>query len=83
MTMKGFDPFSDEFEGFDFQEIDAVEEKAANAESYKKRLHTMYNMINTLLRNLEKSPEKDTIKWPNRAEQIEEFRSKLKVYLDD
>jgi hypothetical protein len=42
---------------------------------------TLYKMIQPLLDNLQKNPEKEYIYWPNRFEKVEEFSDKLnKVY---
>ena len=38
---------------------------------------TMYNMIQPLLNNLQKNPEKDYIYWPNRMEKVEAFGDSL------
>jgi hypothetical protein len=49
---------------------------------YKNKLNKVYNMITPLLDNLQKNPEKDYIKWPNRFQKVEEFRKKLKQIVD-
>lgn len=41
------------------------------------RLTAVVGMIQTLLNNLEANPEKELIRWPNRAEKIREFRKQL------
>lgn len=42
------------------------------------RLGKVMTEIDKLLTNLEKNPEKEVIKWPNRQEKIKLFREKLK-----
>ena len=44
----------------------------------KEKCDTLYNMIQPLLNNLQKNPEKEYIYWPNRLEKVEEFSDKLK-----
>jgi len=38
---------------------------------------TLYKMIQPLLNNLQKNPEKEYIYWPNRLEKVEEFSDKI------
>lgn len=43
----------------------------------KQKLKQVYTMVDALLVNLARNPEKEIIKWPNRVEKINEFRQKL------
>ena len=40
---------------------------------------TLYKMIQPLLNNLQKNPEKEYIFWPDRHTKVEQFRDKLTV----
>ncbi len=73
--------------GFSFtseEDLKQIEKITVNniEEKYKNKLIEMYNMILPLLHNLQKNPEKEYIKWPNRAERVEEFKKKLKEIID-
>ena len=39
----------------------------------QQKCDSLYNMIQPLLNNLQKNPEKEYILWPNRVEKIEQF----------
>ena len=72
------------FTAMDADELDAVqtvkeEVSAASNEALtmKDKCDTLYNMIQPLLNNLQKNPEKEYIYWPNRLEKVEEFSDKL------
>jgi len=56
-----------------------MEETAAQAQD---KLHGLRNMIMPLLNNLMKSPEKDTIVWPNRDKTIKQFIKKMDYYIN-
>ena len=43
----------------------------------QQKCDSLYNMIQPLLNNLQKNPEKEYIYWPNRLEKVEEFSDKL------
>lgn len=75
------------------QELQAKEEatrakkKLASLQSQesesRKKLVQMHQMIMPLLNNLKKNPENEIIKWPNRAEKINEFIQKLDKLLEE
>lgn len=51
-----------------------VEQVAADAEEYRRRLHLLRKMILPLLKNLAADGDnKAYIHWPNRADKINEF----------
>lgn len=72
--------------GFSFtseEDIKKNEKITTNIEEkYKNKMIEMYNTILPLLDNLQKNPEKDYIKWPNRFQRVEEFKKKLKEMID-
>ena len=43
----------------------------------QEKCDTLYKMIQPLLNNLQKNPEKEYIYWPNRLEKVEEFSDKI------
>lgn len=43
----------------------------------EEKLYEVVKMVNVLLDNLAKNPEKEYIYWPNRVEKIKEFKNKL------
>ena len=43
----------------------------------QQKCDSLYNMIQPLLNNLQKNPEKEYIYWPNRLEKVEEFSDKI------
>ena len=53
-----------------------VQELTKANKSLDNKLHTLYNTIIPFLDRLQKGGEKD-IHWPNRAQQITEFKQKL------
>lgn len=67
--------FSDE-EDFGFSFSDELEIKKDN-DDLAFRLQTMYDAIIPLLKNLNKNPSQEYIKWPNRVEKIAAFKEKL------
>ncbi|NDG32109.1 hypothetical protein EB118_18795 [bacterium] len=76
---------SDEFD-FGFTTVDDpsshLEETSFKLDDYKTRLQKMFDCIMPLLTNLEKNPEQEMIKWPNRDKKIKEFKTKLKNILE-
>ena len=63
---------------FGFSEDAEVEEKlqsAFDAETVMESLAVVTKRLYTLLDNLNKNPESEYIKWPNRAAKIEEFKA--------
>lgn len=54
-----------------------VDELETDLSKALERMDKMRAAIETLLTNLAKNPEKDIIKWPDRARKIAEFRSRL------
>ena len=61
------------------ENLDSTKEKLALAQS---ALYTMREMITPLLDNLMKEPDKPTIKWPNRAKKVQEFKNKLDNFIE-
>ena len=76
---------TDDFD-FGFTTIDDLstdlEATSFQLDDYKTRLQKMYDSILPLLNNLEKNPDQEMIKWPNRDKKIKEFRTKLKNILE-
>lgn len=76
------------FSAMDADELEAVQEVKAEAQSasatasdLEDRFNKLYNMVIPLLNNLKKNPEKDYIYWPKRLDKIEQFNDALdKVY---
>ncbi|NDG30470.1 hypothetical protein EB118_10420 [bacterium] len=54
----------------------------SEVEVYKNRLQLMYDTIIPLITNLEKNPQQEMIKWPNRDKKLKEFKTKLKNILE-
>jgi hypothetical protein len=50
--------------------VDTVKKTAANFKSY-------HVAVNAFLNKLKSDPTRDTIKWPNRAVEIEKFQERL------
>jgi len=61
----------------DFDEVRDVVEQAAQS-----KVENMARLILPLLYNLKKSPEKDTIRWPNRGEIIDQQIKKIQAIID-
>lgn len=69
--------------GFTFEDSEEVKTKILNEarpqdinsirNHYTYSLTALVNMFLPLLQNLQKSPDKDTIRWPNRASAINNF----------
>ena len=85
MAVKPSMDFDFGFTAMDADELDAVQtvkEEASTASeealTLKEKCDTLYNMIQPLLNNLQKNPEKEYIYWPNRLDKVEEFSDKLK-----
>ncbi len=84
MAVKPSMDFDFGFTAMDADELDAVQtvkeevSVASNeALTLKDKCDTLYNMIQPLLSNLQKNPEKEYIYWPNRLAKVEEFSDKL------
>ena len=84
MAVKPSMDFDFGFTAMDADELDAVQtvkeevSVASNeALTLKDKCDTLYNMIQPLLSNLQKNPEKEYIYWPNRLAKDEEFSDKL------
>lgn len=56
-----------------FREGGFVDEK----DELTLRLQKMYDAILPLLNNLNRNPDQDIIKWPNRSKKINDFKQKL------
>lgn len=72
-------------EDFDFgftTEEDVTFVLKSNADDYKSRMEKLYKTIIPLLNNLEKNPDQEMIKWPNRDKKIKEFKQKLKDIME-
>lgn len=69
----GFSEISFTTEEAIFREGGLVDEK----EELTVRLQKMYDAIIPLLKNLNRNPDQEIIKWPNRAVKIQEFKNKL------
>jgi hypothetical protein len=67
--------FSEE-DDFGFSFSDQTEE-IKNNEELANRLQMMYDAIIPLLKNLNKNPDQEYIKWPNRIEKVSQFKQKL------
>jgi uncharacterized protein Yka (UPF0111/DUF47 family) len=52
-------------------------EVSKEALTIQDKCDTLYKMIQPLLNNLQKNPEKEYIYWPNRLEKVEEFSDKI------
>ena len=79
MSNKNYTDVEEDF-GFSFVDEDIEDEKVLleeNRNSLEDRLSRLYNAMEVFLNNLAKNPEKTTIKWPNRAEKVEQFKKKL------
>lgn len=50
---------------------------SATLEEAQARLDKLYNAVQPLLNNLKANPEKEFIKWPDRAEKVEAFSDLL------
>lgn len=67
--------FSEE-DDFGFIFSDQTEAKK-ETEDVATRLQMMYDAIIPLLKNLNKNPDQEYIKWPNRIEKVQQFKQKL------
>lgn len=56
-----------------FREGGLVDEK----DELTTRLQKMYDAVIPLLNNLNRNPDQEIIKWPNRTKKINEFKTKL------
>jgi hypothetical protein len=77
------DDNADDF-GFTFTtENELLQSSTANeVDDMKKRLLSLRSMFLPLLENLNKNPEKEMIKWPNRKAVIDSQIKKLKALTD-
>ena len=72
------------FSAMDADELEVVQTTkeevvvaSKEALTVQQKCDSLYNMIQPLLNNLQKNPEKEYIYWPNRLEKVEEFSDKL------
>ena len=72
----------DEFDFGFTTEQDTTPALAESLNDYKSRMEKMYKAIIPLLNNLEKNPDQEMIKWPNRDKKIKEFKLKLKKIME-
>lgn len=86
MAVKPTMDFDFGFTAMDADELDEVQtvKKEATSASeealtLKEKCDTLYNMIQPLLSNLQKNPEKEYIFWPDRHNKVEQFRDKLTI----
>lgn len=66
-------------------EMPVIEDAKREEEQVKemeRRLEKLHAAILPLLDNLRKTPESEYIKWPNRAEKIDDFKTHLKKIVD-
>ena len=74
--------FDDDF-GFTFsdestiRQDDVIKASADLNSELTQRMQQLYDAIIPLLKNLNKNPDQDIIKWPNRQEKIAQFKMKL------
>lgn len=61
---------------------DTVKNLADESIKYKTRMVKLHEAIIPLLNNLEKNPDQEMIKWPNRDKKIKEFKLKLKNIME-
>lgn len=65
------------------QANEQIQNLSGSSTKTQQKLDNLYNAIQPLLNNLAKNPEKEFIKWPGRAEKIEQFSDHLtKIYND-
>ena len=74
--------FDDDF-GFTFadestiRQDDVIKASADLNSELTEKMQQLYDAIIPLLKNLNKNPDQDIIKWPNRQEKIAQFKMKL------
>jgi len=61
---------------------DTVKNLTDESSKYKARMIKLYDTIIPLLNNLEKNPDQEMIKWPNRDKKVKEFKQKLNDIMD-
>lgn len=66
---------SEDFEDFGFTLVS--EDELDNSQEPMSRLDRLYAAIQPLLNNLRANPEKEYIKWPDRAAKVDQFAAKL------
>jgi len=65
-------------------DLDATKrELSATENEYYQKLEALRDMIMPLLVNLKKDPHKNYIFWPNRAEKLNAFISKINSFVDE
>lgn len=67
---------------FGFSLEDSETFKSTAKEGLVSKLEELQAMYEPLLKNLEKDPDKDIIRWPNRSEKIKEFRKRVQTFID-
>lgn len=60
----------------------SIEELTQVCAELENKLITVKRMIEPLLNNLSKDPEKHYLLWPNRAEKIASFKKRLDEFLE-
>jgi hypothetical protein len=68
--------------GFSFVSDDEVTAHKQDIDDLKDRLSQLRQMFLPLLENLNKNPDKDMIKWPNRKDLLDKQIKKLKTLTD-
>lgn len=71
------------FTAVDEDELTTVSNAVTNAADAKTKLNDMRKMIQPLLENLKKNPDKDYIFWPKRTAIIDDFAAKLDALMND
>ena len=73
------------FTAVDELELESVQQLAKQTQvssqtvqDLEEKLDRLYNAILPLLSNLKKNPEKEYIYWPNRAQKMNDFITKVK-----
>jgi len=66
--------------GFSLEDSETL--KSTAKEGLVDKLEELQAMYEPLLKNLEKDPDKDIIRWPNRSEKIKEFRKRVQAFID-
>ena len=74
--------------GFTFEESsDIIQDELTKAKYdlalVKSSLYKLQEMINPLLDNLMKDPEKTTINWPNRVEKVQQFKEQIDSFVQE
>jgi CII-binding regulator of phage lambda lysogenization HflD len=84
MNLKLNDDFDFGFSLVDENELDVVQQAQQTitstnytVEQLEAKLNALYNAILPLLNNLQVSPEKEYLYWPDRASKVKAFKSKI------